>query len=261
MRRAFYLLLLLSTTPLLAQDAKLAEQLNREAGIEITFRTPKPPIAKLNFNVVGQGDLKERKLIRYSISVSGLSKKGPYYLMTWDIGTEAPIIAIQHIAVHEKGTLRCGEKRDDCPGASPNSDLVVGLSGMIGQPRRFILTGEDKLPIAMGEVVPFPASGNGGECSIEAVLLRPNGAIALIEGKGFLPSETVKFMSSSPYREALESDKKADQAGNVLTVVLPFVKGHEEGTTSVTLTNSKCHPTTTFNWGAYREVGVQPVSN
>ena len=68
-----------------------------------------------------------------------------------------------HFDAERKGTIVQALRRTPI--------LSAGLSGMIGQPRRFILTGEDKLPIAMGEVVPFPASGNGGECSIEAVLL------------------------------------------------------------------------------------------
>jgi len=105
----------------------------------------------------------------------------------------------------------------------------------------------------MGEVVSFPARGTDGRCSIEAVLLLPNGGATLILGRGFAPGEPVKFASASPYGESIESNKGADQSGDVMTVVLPFVKGHDEGKTSVTLNGSNCGPSTTFSWGYYRE--------
>jgi hypothetical protein len=258
MYRAAVLLLLVSA-PILAQDAEMAEGLDREAGLEIAFRNPSPPTAKLSFSAVRDDELNGRKLIRYSISVSGLTQKGPYILMTWDIGTNAPIIDMQDVTVDEKGTLRCGDKKDDCPGATPGAALVVGLSGMIGQPRRFVLTTSDKAVLAIGEAVPFPALGTDSGCNIEVVLLHPNGSVMLVTGRGFSPGEAVKYTSSSPHGESLESNNTADQAGNVSILVLPFVKGHDDGTTSVTFTGSKCHPTTQFNWGAYREEMTRPA--
>jgi hypothetical protein len=110
-----------------------------------------------------------------------------------------------------------------------------------------------KKPVAIGEVVPFPAIGTDKQCSTEAVLLFPNGAATLILGKGFGHGETVKFTSSSPYGEALQSSSNADDGGNVQRVVLPFVKGHDEGKTSVTFSGAKCRASATFNWGVYRE--------
>jgi hypothetical protein len=259
MRRALSILFLISASLSAQQPTLDAAWLNREAGVERVFRDPNPPVSKLVFTAVGVGELKGSKLIRYSITDSRLTQTGPYLLMTWDIGTKAPVIAIERVKVDEKGTLRCGNKKEDCPGGSPGSEVVVGLSGMIGQPRRFVLTGSDKRPIAMGEAIPFPAIGTDGQCSIEAVLLLPNAAATLIVGRGFVPGEPVKFASSSPYGESVESNKIASQSGDVVAAVLPFVKGHDEGRTSVTFIGSKCQPNTTFNWGSYHEEQAQPV--
>jgi hypothetical protein len=259
MRRALSILFLISA-PLSAQQPALdATWLNREAGVEMVFRDPNPAVSKLVFTAVGTGELKGSKLIRYSVTDVRLAHSGPYLLMTWDIGTKAPVIAIEGVLVDEKGALRCGDKKGDCPGGFAGSEVVVGLSGMVGQPRRFVLTGNDKKPIAMGEVVPFPAIGTDGQCSIEAVLLLPNAAATLIVGRGFVPGEPVKFASSSPYGESVESNKIASQSGDVVAAVLPFVKGHDEGRTSVTFIGSKCQPNTTFNWGSYHEEQAQPV--
>jgi len=260
MRRALSILFLIS--PLSAQQPALdAAWLNREAGVEMVFRDPKPPVSKLVFTAVGTGELKGSKLIRYSVTDIRLAHSGPYLLMAWDIGTKAPVIAMERIVVDEKGALRCGDKKGDCPGGFAGSEVVVGVSGMLGQPRRFVLTGNDKKPIAMGEVVPFPAVGTDGQCSIEAVLLVPNASATLIVGRGFVPGEPVKFASSSPYGESVESNKNANQSRDVVTALLPFVKGHDEGSTSVAFNGSKCRPSTTFNWGSSHEEQAQLVPN
>jgi hypothetical protein len=260
MRRALSILSLISASISAQQPALDAAWLNREAGVEMLFRNPNPPVSRLVFTAVGTGELKGSKLIRYAITDSGLAQTGPYLLMTWDIGTKAPVVAIERVKIDEKGTLRCGDPKSDCPGGSPGSEVVVGLSGMMGQPRRFVLTGNDKKPIAMGEVVPFPAAGTDGQCSVEAVLLLPNAAATLILGRGFVPGEAVKFASSSPYGESVESNKIANQSGNVVTAVLPYVKGHDEGRTSVSLNGSRCRPNTTFKWGPYHEEPAEVVS-
>ena len=233
------------------------QELNREAGVEMVFRNPLPPLAKLTFKEVETTEAKGRKLVRYSIGASGLAKPGPYILMLWDIETNAPVIAFQGLKVDTNGTLRCVEKTKDCPGGGPNNQLVLGFTGMAGQPRRIVLAGTDKKPIAMGEVVPFPASGSDQDCTIEAILMRPNGSAVYVIGRGFQPGETVKFESSS-YGESSNDDKTANGIGVVTTMLLPFIKGHDEGRTTITMTGAKCHPSTAVNWGAYHEEQADP---
>jgi hypothetical protein len=256
-------ILILLAVPLFGQQPpantdQLTQELNREAGVEMVFRNPLPPLAKLTFSPVETTEAKGRKLVRYSIVASGLAKPGPYILMLWDIETNTPVIAFQGLKVDSNGTLRCIQKTKDCPGGGPNDQLVLGFTGMAGQPRRLVLAGSDKKPIAMGEVVPFPASGSDQDCTIEAVLMRPNGSAIYVIGRGFQPGETVKLESSS-YGESSNSDKTANGIGVVTTMLLPFVKGHDEGKSTITMTGSKCHPSTAINWGAYHEEQADPA--
>ncbi len=130
--------------------------------------------------------------------------------------------------------------------------LVLHVTGMLGQPRSFVLTGDDKKPLALGEAVPFPAIGKDNQCSVESVLLRPNASAVLVIGQGFVPGEAVNDISSSR-GEVIPGSLRADENGRVLTVVLPFEKGYDDGQTTYTYQNSKCHPSTTFNWGSYHE--------
>ena len=250
-------ILLLLTAPLLAQQApvdvqQLQQDLNREAGVSLAFRDPRPPVARLTFKAIETTEAQGHKLIRYSVGIGEPVARGPYILMLWDIHTNTPVKEFQQLQIDEKGTLRCAQKTQDCPGGGPADELVIGFTGMIGQPRRLVLTGMDKKAIAMGEVVPFPASGTDQGCTIDAVLLRPNGSAVLIIGRGFQPGETVKLESSS-YDQSSSGEKTAADTGQVVAVVLPFVKGHDEGKTSIAMSSSKCRPSTTFNWGAYHE--------
>jgi hypothetical protein len=191
------------------------------------------------------------KTVSYSVSVSGLSPNKPYILMFWDIGGRAPLIALRGVRVDDNGTLRCGPGKG-CPMEHAGDALVLHVTGMLGQPRRFVLTGDDKKPLALGEAVPFPAIGKDNQCSVEAVLLRPNASAVLVIGQGFVPGEAVNDISSSR-GEVIPGSLRADENGRVLTVVLPFEKGYDDGQTTYTYQNSKCHPSTTFNWGSYHE--------
>lgn len=227
------------------------QKLNGEATVELTFRNPNPPLARLVLKEVEKGTRAGLKTISYSASVAGLSQKRPYILMSWDIGTDAPTIAIEGVRLDESGTLRCGATKN-CPSGQAGDVVLLRVSGMNGQPRRFVLTGTDKKPIALGEVVPFPAVGKDHECTVEAVILRPTASVTLLIGQGFVPGEEVKRVSSSR-GEAVEGSSKADNDGRVLALDLPFIKGYEDGQTSYTYQGSKCRPSTTFNWGPYRE--------
>jgi len=134
----------------------------------------------------------------------------------------------------------------------PSADVVVGVTGMVGQPRRFVLTGKDKKPLAMGEVVPFPASGTDGSCTVEAVLLAPNGAATLLS-HGFEPNEPIAFASTS-WDEKVGSTRNADANGAYQSMVLPFVKGHDQGDTSVEVPPEHF----VFTGAAYQEVKAEP---
>jgi hypothetical protein len=256
-------ILALCAAPLLAQQPtsnpdQSEQELNREADLEMVFRNPLPPLAKLTFKAVETTEVKGRKLVRYSIAVSRLTKPGPYILMLWDIQTNAPVMAFQDVKLDASGTLRCAQKTKDCPGGGPNGELVLGFTGMTGQPRRLVLAGADKKPLAMGEVVPFPASGTDQSCTIEAVLMRPDASAVYVIGRGFESGETVKFESSS-YDGSSNTDKTATGVGVVTTMLSPFVKGHNDGKTVITMTGSKCRPTTAFNWGVYHEEQADPA--
>jgi hypothetical protein len=235
-----------------AQDEKAVfERAEHEASLELLFRDPKPPIKRLVLESLGAGEQDGRKTISYTATAEGLPRDKSYILMSWDIGTRAPIIALDDIRLSEHGTLQCGE-RTQCPGSKPGASLILTVSGMLGQPRRFVLTGNDKQPVAMGEVVPFPARGSDNGCSAEAVILVPNAAITLLIGEGFSPGEVVKQRSSSR-GEVIDREFQASPNGRVLTAVLPYVKGFDDGETQFTFQGSRCRPATAFRWGPYRE--------
>ena len=147
MLRVLSLLAVLSAS-LLAQSptdvAQLNERINQDAGLETTFRDPPPNVARIVLTPIETGEADGRKFVRYSVGVTGLPQDKTYILMMWDIGENAPRIFINEVRVDAKGTLHCGNQKDSCQGDPPGSEVEIGLGGMLGQPRRFILTGSDK---------------------------------------------------------------------------------------------------------------------
>ena len=245
---------LLVLSPLFAQPQQTAdvmEVVNREAGLEMKFRTPSSEYLRLHLKQVGTGEQAGRKLMRYSFSVKGLPTTEAYSLMTWDLGEKEPGAAIRGLKLDANGVLRCGPKAGDCPDAKPGSELIVSVTGMLGQPRRFVLS-DSKKPVAMGEVVPFPAYGTDGACSIEAVMLTSDGKGVLLFGKGFQPGEQLSILNTA-FGELSKMEEQATDKGEYISLLLPFVEGHQEGTTSIEVSGSKCRPATSFNWGSYRE--------
>ncbi len=211
----------------------------------------RPQRARLALKEVETGVRAGLKTVSYSVSVAGLSQKKSYILLSWDIGTEAPVVSLEGVRIDENGTLRCGDKKD-CPPGHEGDALILRVTGMIGQPRRFVLADSDKNLVAVGEAVPFPAIGRDNQCTAEAVILQPNASLVLMIGEGFEPGEEVKKVSVSN-GETVRGSAKADSDGRVLALILPFVKGYDHGQDSYTFQGSKCHPSTLFNWGPYHE--------
>jgi hypothetical protein len=237
-------------------DSSREQKAYRDVHLELSFRVP--PKGRLYFSPLGNGEAQEGKRKRYSVSAPGLASHGPYLLKTWEIGTPAPVVAVRRVMVDDSGVLRCDEQATDCPGAEGGSKLVVGVSGTPGQPRSFLLVGPDQLSVAMGEVVPFPVSGSDRGCSVEVALLAADGSAALVLGHGFQPDEQVKFASES-FEDKVKTTHQASQTGDVLTVLLPFVKGHDEGITTLSLAGAKCSPGAAFLWGKQHEVLADTV--
>ncbi len=245
------MVVLLVAAPLLAQQpaADVIDKINREAGLEMKFRTPAAEYASLALKPVGVSEVAGHKAVRYSLSANGLTATETYSLMTWDLGEKEPTVFLKGLKADAKGALRCGA--EECSGGSAGAEVVIALTGMSGQPRRFVLS-DSKKAVAMGEVVPFPATSTDGGCSIEAVLLSRNAEGVLILAKGFEPNEKLD-LATIAFGELSKTDGQAEANGTYMSMLLPYVEGHAEGTTTMSLTGMKCRPTTTFRWGAYKE--------
>lgn len=213
------------------------------------FRAPSAEYTTLVLKPLGPSEVTGRKAVRYSFAAKGLTTAETYSLMTWDLGEKEPTVLIKGLKVDAKGTLRCGA--DPCEGGTAGADAIVTLTGMMGQPRRFVLS-DSKKAVAMGVVVPFPASGTDSGCTVEAILLSRNAEGVLIVAKGFGPNEKLDLMTTS-FGELSKTDAQAEANGTYMSMLLPYVEGHAEGSTTVSLIGEKCRPTTTFRWGAYKE--------
>ncbi len=236
--------------------ARGVQALNQLAAVEQGFRVPPAAVVRLEFSPLGTGAAEGRKFVRYRVLAKGLDRSRGYILLSWDIGSDSPEVRLEHVKVDEKDVIACGQK-EGCPENGPDETVELALSGKRGQPRRFVLMGENHRAVALGEVIPFPAEGRDGACAVEAVMLEPMATAVLIVGRGFAPGEMVRDSTAS-YGEAHQGTKAADEKGETVSVILPFVAGHASGSTTVTLKGAHCAPRTSFTWGVYDEEVPDP---
>ena len=255
----FFLPLLLLLSPLLAQEAATSddqEWLQKEVGLEQMFRTPPDKFLPLAFHRIDTLKLNGAERVRYSIRAAGLRPDKHYVFMAWELGSEAPKVMLPSVQVDAKGVLRCDSEATDCPGGA-GAQVNVAVSNNPGQPSRFVVADEEEQPLAIGEIIPEPSTVTDHACSLETVLLRPDGTIALLTGHGFDPGEDIKVIHTS-FDEHVANSGKASNKGDYQTVLLPFAKGHDAGETMVTMNSSGCELSTHFHWGAKKEEAETP---
>jgi hypothetical protein len=100
----------------------------------------------------------------------------------------------------------------------------------------------------LGTVVPFPIIGKDAGCSLEVLLGTPDGSIAMVKGSGFAPNTSVP-MSSDSAGEVVTGAWKVDDKGNLMSSVLPQVRGKTSGDTTILVKAPGCSPKVTFHWG------------
>lgn len=227
--------------------------IDQKSTLETAFRDPRPPLQKITFHFIDETVVNGLKAKRYSLSVKGLGRGRSYGLMTWDLASSGPVLSLVAVRLNDNDVVTCGDEANPCPGAPNGSGVVLTLTAMQGQPRRYMLIGADRKPVAMGEVVPFPVEGKDRRCTVEAVALTPNSEAMLIVGRGFAPGEKLQLTSSSR-GEVVKGAGNATAAGGYRTVILPYVRGFDEGVTQVTLKGAACSPQLKFRWGPYGEV-------
>ena len=98
-------------------------------------------------------------------------------------------------------------------------------------------------------IVRGPITTKDKGCSMSVERLLPHFELAYFSGKGFPPDAQLSFVGDS-YGEKHTITTKTDSAGDLQFVLMPFVSGHQKGTTTVKGSTPNCSLSIKFDWGS-----------
>ena len=227
-----------------AQAERAAQQLVKKHEVWLSQITT--PGATIEARETGRDDGK----VSYSIYVKGLPGDQLYTIVSWPVSKTSPFSAFKGVSIAPNGLVSCtGKLPGECTDASTKDQGVLQFTftPVKGEPFRIaLINGDAKAAIV---IVPDPITAEDKGCTLHAVRLLPKFELAYFSGSGYPPNSDVSFKSQS-YQEEHVVAEHSDSAGIVRFAMMPFVKGHTNGTTTITATGTTCAPTLQFDWGA-----------
>lgn len=204
-------------------------------------------VTRLIFKEKSRKKTDQGTVLTYDISAPGLPTDRHYTLIAWPLNRGIEPVK-SGISLTTDGKLTCtGKTQTDC---KPESDPIISLAiqAAKGEPKRFGLISDDQKAKALGTVVPFPILGKDAGCSLEVLLGTPDGDVAMVIGSGFAPNTSVPISSDSA-GEVVTGTWKVDDKGNLMSSVLPRVRGKTSGETTILVNAPGCSPKVSFHWG------------
>jgi hypothetical protein len=202
---------------------------------------------RLIFKEKSRNKTDQGTVFTYEVSAPGLPTDQRYTLITWPLNRGIEPVRTG-ISLTAEGKLTCtGKTPTDC---KPETDPIISIAVQAakGEPKRFGLISEDQKSKALGTIVPFPIIGKDAGCSLEVLLGTPDGSVAMVRGSGFPPNTSVPISSDSA-GEVVTGVWKVDDKGNLMSSVLPQVRGKSSGETTILVKAPGCSPKVDFHWG------------
>jgi hypothetical protein len=204
-------------------------------------------VTRLIFKEKSRKKTDEGTVLTFDVSAPGLPTDRHYTLVAWPLnrGIEP---ARSGITLTADGRLTCtGKTQADCK-AESDPIISIAVTAARGEPKRFALISDDQKEKALGTIVPFPIIGKDAGCTLEVLLGIPDGGIAMVKGNGFEPNSSVPISSDSA-GEIVTGVWKVDDKGNLMSSVLPQVRGRTSGETTILVKAPGCSPKVSFHWG------------
>lgn len=232
-------------------NANMRDLVQRQVGWDDALPNQKNPTGlHFTFTKIDETPSRNGRLVRYRVYVPGASEKKTYTLGTWKIGSELHVLPID-VYVNAKGLLMVHKptpEQENSDSVADADELDLATVAARGEPVRFVLATEDGKFMVPGTVVPFPISGSGTNCRIEARLVQPDGQAILLYADGLPPNSVIPFKAFS------EGDTETptfatNAAGHAATIDMPFVDGKDSGTLKVAIDSKGCSTSLEIPWG------------
>ncbi len=246
---------LLTSVVLVAQDDDMGKALAQANELRASYKqsfSHNLPGAHMDFRELERKGTPDVDLsVKYELHVCCLPKELNYDLADWPNYADRPKTEIIGVSLEEDGKVICkGETAEQCKfsksGRAPVDLTLANVDR--GQPFRFAVFSGPRRLIVVGATIPVPIEVEDGGCRIEAIRLMRRFEVAWLKVSGFTPSATLT-MDGSSYGERHTGTLRANGSGEGELLLLPFVKGHASGTSVITVTDGKCAPKISFEWG------------
>jgi hypothetical protein len=156
-------------------------------------------------------------------------------------------LALGGISIGKDGILMCaGRTPEQCGDAKKPDDPIEFITmPRRGEPTRLAFVAS-KFKIGT-VIVPDPVEAHDKGCSLSAVRLTQKFELAFLSGSGYPPNTDVHYRVSSEMTS--QSVIKSDSNGDIRVSVIPYSGKKSSGTVTVKITESKCSPEVSFEWG------------
>jgi hypothetical protein len=225
------------------QDAAAASQALVKGHVAWRDKLSSPGVSVEVKEVERQGGL-----VRYNLYVSGLPTDQTYAVLAWPVTQGKPAPIVEGVSIGKAGIVMCaGRTEQQCGDPSKKDDPVdFTFNPAKGEPYRLaVVSGDHRAAVV---IVPDPITSKDKGCSLSVERLLPHFELAYFTGKGFPPDTQLSFIGDS-YGEKHTITTKTDDEGNLQFALMPFVSGHQKGTTIVKGSTPNCSPSIKFDWG------------
>ncbi|MGA9671600.1 MAG: hypothetical protein WBQ94_20485 [Terracidiphilus sp.] len=207
--------------------------------------------------------------VGYNIYVTGVPPGTAFRQAQFPVSSDKAVAGINGITLNKDGLMICaGRTATQCHNGSKVDDPVLfdEKQPLKGEPRRSVFLAPDlRIPITL---LPDPVQSVDKGCRLSAIRLTSKFELAYIEGAGFPPNSDVhlRFSDDQDAGTSIVSDDggvtmahpgdtnlaiRSDGGGAIQTATLFNISRHPKGVETVEVTDPKCSPKVSYQWGAY----------
>jgi hypothetical protein len=203
------------------------------------------PGTKLEAHLMGKQTRNGADYALYDFYLTGAPADQVYTIFQWPLGKAGPETVMP---AHISDNGRLCMHAIGCQGTSGPYVLLAFLS-FPGLPHRIGIASEDKKYKAAITIIPNPIIAEDKGCSVEVIRAREDFSLAVLRGKGFQPSDEIKYTSNSA-GEKMKGSFRANEHGEFVTGFGPGVKGKLKGNDKIDFKAPGCAPSVSYHWGA-----------
>ena len=230
------------------KQADVAQYVQHLMDTEVGFEEMVPSGMSIEAKEVSRkGKSGKDLVVQYHIFITGVPPDTLFKYIDWPINADKPSNRLEGISVGKDGILMCaGRIPEQCGDPKkPDDPIEFTFIPTKGEPGRLAFVSSN---VRVGTVIlPDPIEATDKACTLRAVRLTRAFDLAFLSGTGYPPNTDVHYRVSSE----MTSNRviKSDSDGTIRVSLIPYPGKKKQGTASVKITEAKCSPEVSWEWG------------